>query len=150
MKTDISSTGITTISTHDDYVRIIPLTIDATPLNYKAMFTDRTGNNSLNSTFNNTQKMLNRTKIFHNKIFNSYHNTLTKNKIVETMPTNTQQSISPIHPTLTTPQNKNTAFLQITLQSTEKTSVTPNFSMAYQPFRPATTSCGNQKKTRNV
>ena len=110
MKTDISSTGITTISTHDDYVRITPLTIDATPLNYKAMFTDRTGNNSLNSTFINTQKMLNRTKLFHNKIFNSYHISLAKNKIVETMPTNTQQSISPIHPTLTTPQNKNTAF----------------------------------------
>ena len=29
---------------------------------------------------------------------------------VETMPKTTKQSISPIHPTLTTPKNKNTVF----------------------------------------
>ena len=39
-----------------DYVRIIPLTVDATPLNYNAMFTDRTGNKTLNSTFIKTQE----------------------------------------------------------------------------------------------
>ena len=37
--------------TSKDYVRITPLTIDATPLNYNSIFTDRTGINSLISTF---------------------------------------------------------------------------------------------------
>ena len=52
----------TTISINKDYVRITPLTIDATPLNYNALFTDRTGNTSLNSTFIKTQENLNRTR----------------------------------------------------------------------------------------
>ena len=56
------------------------------------------------------------------------------------MPTTSQQNISSIHPKVTTPQNKNTAFPQTTIQSTVKTSVTPNYSqMNYQTFRPATT-----------
>ena len=32
--TDISSAAITTVSIHEDYVRITPLTIDATPVIY--------------------------------------------------------------------------------------------------------------------
>ena len=32
--TDISNQAITTISIHTEYVKIIPLTIDATPLNF--------------------------------------------------------------------------------------------------------------------
>ena len=46
---DISSQGISTIYFHRDYLRVIPLTIDATPLNYNTFLPD-TRNNSLNST----------------------------------------------------------------------------------------------------
>ena len=60
--TDISSAAITTNSLHEDYVKITPLTIDATPLNYNAMFIDRTGKNSLKSTFINPQETLNETR----------------------------------------------------------------------------------------
>ena len=49
--TDISSQIITTVSINRDFVRITPLNIDATPINYNSLFTDREGNNSLNSTF---------------------------------------------------------------------------------------------------
>ena len=73
-------------------------------------------------------------EILQNKIF-------INDEIVETMPTTTQQSISPIHPTLTTPKNKNTAFSQTTIQSTVKPSVIPKYShMDYQIFKPVTTS----------
>ena len=49
------------------------------------------------------------------------------------MPTTTQQSISPIHRTLTTPHNKNTPFPETTIQSTVKRSVVPkNSQMDYQ------------------
>ena len=44
------------------------------------------------------------------------------------MPTTKQQSISPIHPTLTTPKNKNTVFPQTTIQSTVKPSVIQKFT----------------------
>ena len=46
------------------------------------------------------------------------------------MPTTTQQSISPNHPTITTPQNKKTAFPQTTIQPTVKPSVAPKYSQA--------------------
>ena len=46
---DISSQAINTISIHPEYVKIIPLTIDATPLNYNTFLPD-TQNNRLNST----------------------------------------------------------------------------------------------------
>ena len=45
----ISSQAISTISFHRDYVKVVPLTIDATPLNYKT-FLPETRNNSLHST----------------------------------------------------------------------------------------------------
>ena len=57
--TDISSKTITTVSINRDYVRITLLIIDATLLNYNSLFTDRTGNNSLNSTIFNTQDRFN-------------------------------------------------------------------------------------------
>ena len=60
--TEISSQAVTTISINNDYIRITPLTIVATPLNYIALFTDRTGNTALNSTFINIQENLNRTR----------------------------------------------------------------------------------------
>ena len=57
------------------------------------------------------------------------------------MPTTIQQSILSIHSTLTTLQNKNTAFSQTTIQSKVKPSVTPKHSQIdYQTFKPATTS----------
>ena len=66
-------------------------------------------------------------------------------EIVETMPTTTQQRISPIHLTLTTPKIKNAAFPQTTVQLRVKPSVIPKYSqMDYQTFRPVTGS--RQKK----
>ena len=41
--TDIPSAAVSTNSVHEDYVRVIPLTIDATLLNYNTIITDRTG-----------------------------------------------------------------------------------------------------------
>ena len=46
---DIPSQAISIISFHKDYVKVIPLTIDETPLNYNTFLPD-TQNNSLNST----------------------------------------------------------------------------------------------------
>ena len=66
------------------------------------------------------------------------------------MPTTTKRSISPIHPTIRTPQNKNTTFPQTTLQSTVKPSATPKYSQIdYQTFMPATASRQTSKQTEN-
>ena len=64
---DISSQAKSTISFHRDYVRVIPLTSDATPLNCNTFLTD-TRNNSLNSTVIHHEN-LNGTRNLHNKIF---------------------------------------------------------------------------------
>ena len=67
--------------------------------------------------------------------------------MVKTMPTTIQQNILSIHPTLTTPQNKNAAFSQTTIQSKVKPSVTPKHSQIdYQTFKPATTSRQTNKR----
>ena len=65
------------------------------------------------------------------------------------MSTKIQQSISAIHPTLTTPKNKNTVFPLTTIQSTVKPSVIPKYSQTdYQTYRPVTTSRRtNEQKT---
>ena len=55
--TDISSQAIITISIQKNYVRVYPLTVDATPLNYNSFFPERTGNDSLNSTFINNENL---------------------------------------------------------------------------------------------
>ena len=47
---DISKQAISTFSIHKDYVKVFPLTIDATPLKYNSILSDRRQNNSLNST----------------------------------------------------------------------------------------------------
>ena len=81
LTTVISSAAITTVSVHKDYVRVIPLSNDAAPLNYNTIFTDRTGNISLDSTFINTQETLNGTTRNHKDNFttNRCHNkTLTQ------------------------------------------------------------------------
>ena len=88
----ISSQAISTISYHRDYVKVIPLTIDATPLNYNTFLPD-TRNNSLNSTVihnenlngtrNLTQQDIQTPSLFineklskqqqlHNKVFHQY------------------------------------------------------------------------------
>ena len=62
-------------------------------------------------------------------------------EIVQTTVTTTQQSISPIHPNFTTPQNNKVPSPQITLQSTVKPSATlaPKYShMDFQTYRPMT------------
>ena len=91
------------------------------------MFTHRTGNNSLNSTLINTQQTSNGTRSLTEQDIQT-PSPFIIDEILKTMPARTQQSISPIHPTLTTPRNKNTAFVQITIHSTVKPSVTPKYS----------------------
>ena len=60
-----------------------------------------------------------------------------------------QQSISPIHPTLTTPQLKNFTFPQTAIQSTKKPSIVPKYSQnEYQTFRQVTKP-RQPKKTSN-
>ena len=109
IRTDISSQAITKFSINKDYVRITPIAFDATPLDYNALFTDRTGNSSLNCTFLNTQEKLNGTRnLAQQDIQTPSHFVI--EEIVRTMPRTTQQSISPIHPTLTTPRNKTQHF----------------------------------------
>ena len=91
------------------------------------MFTDRTGNNSLNSTFINTQEILNGTKNLKQQAIQTPSRFINE-EIIKTMRTTTQQSISPIHPTLTTPHSKSTPFPQTAIQSTLKPSVAPKCS----------------------
>ena len=146
---DISSQAISTISFHRDYVKVIPLTIDATPLNYNTFLPD-TQKNSLNST------------VIHKENFNGTRNLTQQDiqtpshfineEIVQTTVTTTQQNISPIHPNLTTPKNTNTSLTQVTLQSTIKPSVAPKYShMDYQTYRPMTKPSKPRKTfTRNT
>ena len=73
-------------------------------------------------------------------------------EIVQTTATTTQQSISPIHPNLTTSRNTNRSLTQVTLQSTVKPSVAPKYShMDYQTYRPMTIPSKTRKPfTRNT
>ena len=100
----ISSQAISTISYHRDYVKVVPLTIDATPLNYNTFLPD-TRNNSLNSTVIHNENLNGTRNITQQDIQTPSH--FINEEIVQT--TTTQQSISPIHPNLTTPRNTNTS-----------------------------------------
>ena len=91
------------------------------------MFTDRTGNNNFNSTFNNKQEIFKGIRNLTQLDIQTLSQFINK-EIVKITPTTTQQNISPIHPTVTTPQNKITAFPQSTIQNTIKPSVTPEYS----------------------
>ena len=134
---DIASQAIGTISIHKDYLKIFPLTIDATPLNHNSFLPDRRQNNSLNSTLVQ-QKKLNGTRNL-TKQDDQTPSHFINEEIVETIVTTTEQSISPIHPNLTTPKPKTSILPQVTLQSTVKPSVAPKYShMDYQTFRPMT------------
>ena len=117
----ISSQAISTISYHGDYVKVIPLTIDATPLNYDTFLPD-TRNNSLNWTVIHNENLNLTRNLTQQDIQTPSH--FINEEIVQTT-TTTQQSISPIHPNLTSPRNTNTSLAQVTLQSTVKPSVAP-------------------------
>ena len=145
---DISSQAISTISFHKDYVKIIPLTIDATPLNCNTFLPD-TRNNSLNSTVIHNENLNGTRNLTQQDIQTPSH--FTNEEIVQTTVTTTQQSISPIRPNLTTPKNTNTTLPQVTLQSTVKPSVDPKYSqMDYQTYRPMTKPSKTRKTfTRN-
>ena len=130
----ISSQAISTISYKRDYVRVIPLTIDATPLNYNTFLPDMQ-NNSLNSTVIHNENLNGTRNLTQQDIQTPSH--FINEEIVHT--TTTQQSISPIRPNLTTPRNTNPSQTQVTLQSTVKHSVAPKYShMDYQTYRPMT------------
>ena len=138
----ISSQAISTISYHRDYVKVIPLTIDATPLNYNTFLPD-TRNNSLNSTVIHNEN-LNGTRNLTQQDIQTPSNFINE-EIVQTT-TTTQQSISPIHPNLTTPRNTNTSLAQVTSQSTVKPLVAPKYShMDYQTYRPMTVPSKTRK-----
>ena len=133
---DISSQAISTISIHKDYVKLFPLTIDATPLNYNS-FLPGTQNNSLNSTVIQ-QENLNRSQNLTQKDI-QIASQVVNEELVETIATTTQQSISPIHPNSTTPRPKHPTLPQVTLKPTVKPSIAPKYSqMDYQIHRPMT------------
>ena len=92
---DISSQAISTISIKKDCVRVYPLTVDATPLNYKFFFPERTGNNSLNTTFINHDNLNGTRNLTQQDIQTPSH--FVSEEIVEIIATTeAQQSISPI------------------------------------------------------
>ena len=132
---DISSQAIDTISLHPDYVKIKSLTTIATPLNYNSFLTDT--QISLNSTVINHENLIENRNLTQQDI--QMPPRVINEVIVHTTITTTQQSISPIHPNLTTPKNRYTAIPQVTLQSTVKPLVAPKYShMDYQTYRPMT------------
>ena len=149
--TDFSSEAITTVSISRDYVRITPLIIDATLINYNSVFTERARNSrEINSKFINQENLNGTRNLTQQDILSPSF--FVNEKIVETIPTTTQQQqIFPIHPTLTTPKNKNAAFPETTIQPTVKSSVIPKSSqMDYQTIRPVTTPRQtNKQKTSN-
>ena len=125
------------------------MTIDATPLNSNTFLPD-TRNNSLNSTVIHNENLNGTRKLTQQDIQTPSH--FINEEIVQTTATNTQQSISPIHPNLTTPRNTKTLLTQVTLQSTVKPSVAPKYShMDYQTYRPMTIPSKTRKQfTRNT
>ena len=130
---DISSHAISTICIHKGYVKVFPLTIDSTPLNYSSFLDDRRQNNSLNSTLVQQENLNGTRNLTQQDIQTPSH--FINEEIVETIVTTTQQNISPIHPNLTTPKPKTSILPQVTLQSTVKPSVAPKYShMDYQTF----------------
>ena len=98
---------------------------------------DRRENNSLNSTIVQ-QELLNGTRNLTQQDIQTPSHFINE-LIIETVVTTTKQSISPIHPNLTTPRPKNPLLLQVILQSTVKPSVASKYlHMDYQTYRPMT------------
>ena len=105
--TDVSSQAISAISFTKDYVRVYPFTVDATPLNYNSLFSERAGNNSLSSTFINNDKLNGTKNLTQQNIQITSH--FTNEEINETITTKeAQRSISPTQPNFTTPKLKKT------------------------------------------
>ena len=114
------------------------------------MFTGSTGKNSSKSTFINTQESLNGTRNFTQQDI-QFTSRFINEEIVETGPTTTQQSISPIHPTLTTYKNQKNSISTNENKIYSKPSVSPKDSqMDYQVFRPATTSGQTNKQKGQI
>ena len=118
-------------------------------MNYNT-FLPNTRNNSLNSTVILNENLIGNRNLTQQDIQTPSH--FINEEIVQTTATTTQQSISPIHPNLTTPRNTNTSLLQVTSQSTVKPSVAPKYShMDYQTHRPMTIPSKTRKPfTRNT
>ena len=140
---------MSTISFHKDYVKVIPLTIDATPLNYNTFLPD-TRNNNLNSLVIHNENLKGTRNLTQKDTQTPSH--FINEEIVQTTVTTTQQSISPIRANLTTPKNTNTTLPKVTLQSTVKPSVAPKYShMDYQTSRPMTKPSKTRRTfTRNT
>ena len=113
-------------------------------------FIPDTRNNSLNSTVIHNEKLKGTRNLAQQDIQTPSH--FINEELVQTTATTTQQSISPIHPHLTTPRNTNTSLTQVTLQSTVKPSVALKYShMDYQTYRPMTILSKTRKPfTRNT
>ena len=92
----ISSQAISTISYHRDYVKVVPLTIDATPLNYNTFLPD-TRNKSLNSTVIHNENLNGARNLTQQDIQTPSH--FVNEEIVETVKTTTQQNFSQISST---------------------------------------------------
>ena len=118
-------------------------------MNYNKFLPD-TQNNSLNSTIIHNENLNGTRNLTQQDIQTPSH--FINEEIVQTTATTTQQSISPIHPNLTTTRNTNTSLTQVTLQSTVKPSVAPKYShMDYQTYRPMTTPSKTRKPfTKNT
>ena len=99
------SQAISTISIHKDYVKVFPLAIDATPLNYKSFLPHRRQNNSLNSTLVQQENLNGTRNLTQQDIQTPSH--FINEEVSETIVTTTQQSISSIHPNLTNIVHKN-------------------------------------------
>ena len=106
-------------------------------MNYNSFLPDRRQINSLISTLVQQENLNGTRNPTQQDIQTPSH--FINEKIVETIVTTTQQSISPIHPNLTTPKPKTSILPHVSLQSTVKPSVAPKYShMDYQTFRPMT------------
>ena len=130
-------------------LRYNPLKTDATPLSYNSFLPSRTGNNSLNSTVIQQENLNETRSLTQQHIQTSSH--LTNEGAVTTVITTAQQSISPIHPNLTTPRPKNPILPQVTLQYTVKPTIEPRYPhVSYQLFRPMMKPTQKQRTfTRN-
>ena len=116
--TDKSSQAISTISFNKNYVRVYPLTIDTTPSNYNSYFPERKGNNCLNSTFINNDKLNDTRNLTQQDI--QTPSLFVNKKTVETITTTeAQRSILPIQPNFTTPKLKSPTFQQTIIQTTK-------------------------------
>ena len=139
-----------TLSIHKDYVRVYPLTIDATPLNYNSFFTERAEINSLNSTFKNNDN-LNGARILTQQDIQT-PSLFVSEEIVETITTTeAQRSISPIQSNFTTPKLKNPTLQQTIIQSTVKPSDAQKYSqMDYLIFRPVSIPSYKQQTSHRI